>query len=602
MFFQNGAHLVAGNGIGTAAERYQLHQLHIRLGANVAGSIVHTGLICPLVEHRALFLFQAVGERVLAEDHKAVLRAQFINAMADFRVDMIRAAAQHQNTAALEAGFLDHPLPGGNNAAVPFFIGLISQIHSKTHFGKVDAHLLAEIARTAVLEIFGPVQTHIRRQKSRLFQSRDIGSQQLRVIGHHGAVVVVIADAFVKIIGHAGIKNIIHMFVQQAHNVSVGQLGRIAHRIGRDRALAFYIQIPGGFLRKHHLKIQRSKELKPERQVFVHVQAQGNPHGTPYAAAQSLSLHLAQSRVFQRVQIWRGQLFPAQRTGAAVAGNIAAAAAEFVHGQGAVIGAQLAGGRFGRMLEIRQIRHGKQHRFLDVVIPGRQGRAEGAHQPGNGGAGHIAAQLQFKAAQHSVVQECSALHHNIFAQVICRRSADDLVDGIFHNGNGQACGDVLHRRAVLLRLLHRGIHEHRAPRTQVHRRFCKQAQFGIVGNRVAHGFGKRLDEASAAGRARLVEHNGIHGIVANLETFHILAADVDNVIHIRVKVLRGGKVSHRFHQPQVAAERIFDQLLAVTCHSTASDADAVFALLINPAQLLEHNVNRIALVRTIIGI
>ena len=48
--FQNPPHLVGGDGIDAAAEGHQLYQLHIRLGGDVLGSTVHSGVVCPLVQ------------------------------------------------------------------------------------------------------------------------------------------------------------------------------------------------------------------------------------------------------------------------------------------------------------------------------------------------------------------------------------------------------------------------------------------------------------------------------------------------------------------------------------------------------------------------
>ena len=75
--------------------------------------------------------------------------------------------------------------------------------------------------------------------------------------------------------------------------------------------------------------------------------------------------------------------------------------------------------------------------------------------PGNGGPGHLPAQLPLKGAEHRVVEEGAALDHDVLAQVVGGGGPDDLVDGVFHDGDGQAGGDVLHAGAVLLGLLDR---------------------------------------------------------------------------------------------------------------------------------------------------
>ena len=85
------------------------------------------------------------------------------------------------------------------------------------------------------------------------------------------------------------------------------------------------------------------------------------------------------------------------------------------------------------------------------------------------GRGHVPAQLLLKGPEHRVVVEGAPLDYDVLAQVVGVGGPDDLVDGVLHNGDGQAGGDVLHAGPVLLGLLHAGVHEHGAPGAQVHR-------------------------------------------------------------------------------------------------------------------------------------
>src|SRR5699024_10359519 len=120
--------------------------------------------------------------------------------------------------------------------------------------------------------------------------------------------------------------------------------------------------------------------------------------------------------------------------------------------------------------------------LVQVEIPGVQGRAEGAHNAGDGGAGDLPAQLLLKGPEHRVVVEGAALYHDVLAQIVGVGRPDDLVHRVFHDGDGQAGGDVLHAGAVLLGLLHAGVHEHGAAGAQVHRVPGQQAQLGEVGD------------------------------------------------------------------------------------------------------------------------
>ena len=46
---------------------------------------------------------------------------------------------------------------------------------------------------------------------------------------------------------------------------------------------------------------------------------------------------------------------------------------------------------------------------------------------------------------------------------------------------------------------------------------------------------KVLDEGTAAGRTGFVELYAVHGAVFDLDAFHVLAADVQNAVYIRIK-------------------------------------------------------------------
>ena len=224
-----------------------------------------------------------------------------------------------------------------------------------------------------------------------------------------------------------------------------------------------------------------------------------------------------------------------------------------------------------------QLGRGQQGGGLQAQVPGGESRAKGPHEPGDGGPGHVPAQFLLEGTEHGVVEEGAPLDHDVSAQVVGAGGADDLVDGVFDDGDGQAGRDILHRGAVLLGLLHRGVHEHGAAGAQVHRVLGQQAQLGELGDLVAQGLGKGLDEGAAARGAGLVEHDGIHRAVADLKALHVLAADVDDEVHVGVEVGGGLVVGHGLHQALVAAEGVLDEVLAVAGDGGPLDLDAAAA-------------------------
>ena len=66
----------------------------------------------------------------------------------------------------------------------------------------------------------------------------------------------------------------------------------------------------------------------------------------------------------------------------------------------------------------------------------------------------------------------------------------------------------------------------------------KQTQPREFLHTVAHGFGESLNEGAAPGGACLVEHDGVDGVVADLEAFDVLPADVEDEVHVGIEVAR----------------------------------------------------------------
>ena len=65
-------------------------------------------MIRPLVEHADRLFFHEVGEGILRHHRRAETGDQLVDAVVDFRVDMIRAAGKHDDAAAFFPGPGDH--------------------------------------------------------------------------------------------------------------------------------------------------------------------------------------------------------------------------------------------------------------------------------------------------------------------------------------------------------------------------------------------------------------------------------------------------------------------------------------------------------------
>ena len=184
----------------------------------------------------------------------------------------------------------------------------------------------------------------------------------------------------------------------------------------------------------------------------------------------------------------------------------------------------------------------------------------------------------------------------MFAQLVRRFGADDLVNGVFDDGGRETRGDVLHACPLFLRLLDRAVHEHGAAAAQFDGVFCKQAEFGKLVYFHAHRLGKSLDKGAAPRRARLVEHDVVDGAVFDFKALDVLPADVDDEIHFGVEMHGGFEVCHRLDDAEICLEGGLHHVLAVARDRRACNADAPLAERVDLAQALGDDVQRLAVV------
>ena len=154
--------------------------------------------------------------------------------------------------------------------------------------------------------------------------------QHLGVIGHHRAVIVVVAQALVKVIAHAGVKNSVYVWhFGQFFHMAVRQLCRVAHGVGGDGSLPGQIGGTGGKCAAAHPEAQLCEQRMPEGKQLVKAEAHGHAHNAARACALAV---LRQQRKLVGIQVQR-VIAGAVRDGpvAAVAGNKTAPAREGVY-------------------------------------------------------------------------------------------------------------------------------------------------------------------------------------------------------------------------------------------------------------------------------
>ena len=229
-------------------------------------------------------------------------------------------------------------------------------------------------------------------------------------------------------------------------------------------------------------------------------------------------------------------------------------------------------GLVGELLDLLKREHCA---LLPVVAVAReQCRAERAHDARNVGAGDLRAGDALECAQHGLVEERAALHDDVRAQLARVGELDDLVERVFDDGVGKPGRDIGHTRALLLRLLDIGVHKHRAARAEVHGGLGKERLVRELLRRHAEGVGKVFKERAAAGRAGLVQKHRVHRAVLELDALHVLPADIEHAVDLRVEKRGGGAVGDGLDLALVEREGGFEQCLTVARGAGARDARA----------------------------
>ena len=316
-------------------------------------------------------------------------------------------------------------------------------------------------------------------------------------------------------------------------------------------------------------------------------------------------------RLFRLVLLFQRQdvpVFPLEQIGhllrlllacalfTAVSGNEPAAVIEPDDAQRTVRRTSLAGGCLCRIGEVFQFLGIQQGAGAAALLLGIQRRTECAHESGDRRTDDVVTDLPFETAQHGIVEERTALYHDVLSQFLRVVRTDDLIDGVLDDRTGQTGGDILYRCAVLLRLLDAAVHEYGAAGTQVYRMLSEETQPGEIGDVVAQRHGERLDERTAAGGTSLVQHDAVDAVVLDLKALDILSADVDDKIYLRTEERRCLEVRHSLHDAEVHAQPGTDEIFAVAGDGTAADGAVRTQPLIQGREFPLDAVQRLSLI------
>ena len=567
-------------------------------------------MVGPLVEDAQGALEAGVDDGVLGEDGHSQAHDDLGNAVVDLGVEVVGAACEHDATHAV----LTHPLDGFDALRTDF--GLDGGVFLP---GLVQGglHLLDRDVVAVFLEGLGQVGGQVvavaevdegaDELGAGLRQALHVVADDLGVGRHDGAVEGVFGLGELLLEVDAWVEDRRDALVQQGLDVSVDELGRVAHVLRGDGLHARLEQVVVGAARNHDAEAQSGEHREPERVVLVHaehardadVAAERLFFGEAAVAEDPLVLPVVEVGQLRLL----GHALQGRAALAAVAGHVTLAVGERRDRHLAVVLAQAAG-LAGRVHAeaLEGLDRGEGRGPLPRVVHARgQGGAVGAHQASDVGAHDLAAGEQLEGAQDRVVEEGAALDDDALTQVRGFLELDDLVEGVTHDGVGQAGADVAHVRAFLLRLLDRRVHEHGAAGAQIHggRGLHGHAREGAhVG---AHRLREGLQEGAAARGAGLVDGDGVHRVVADAQVLHVLAADVDDGGDAGADELGGAVVRHRLDLALVHGEGSLDQALAVAGRTRAADLAALGQRASHRAHDVDGRGHGVALVGGVVG-
>ena len=369
------------------------------------------------------------------------------------------------------------------------------------------------------------------------------------------------------LIRNAGEEDEWNVVGQQPFHMSMGQFCRITLGLAGDGFDTLFVKLMGRAWGEYHPVTQSGEKCEPERVVFIHIEDAGDTHKTSFGVSFCQRFVGEEAFIFISEQV-RSRIFLLLFTKsalAAVAGDVAASAGEFVDGQTAVVGTAVAFGHGSGIFQSFHLlfaQHGSLLTF--ITLSGDQCSTECSHDTGDIRTDYFAVGDLLKASENGIVIEGSSLYHDVFSKGRSIGYFDNLEQRIFNNGVSKSGRDIIHTGAFLLCLLYTGVHKYGTAGSQIDGMLCEECCLCEILDRKVQGFCKGLDKGTAAGGTCLVELYIVNRMIFNTDTFHILTADIKDTVYIRVKELSGIVVGDGLHFAFIQHQSRFYQSLAVT--------------------------------------
>ena len=202
--------------------------------------------------------------------------------------------------------------------------------------------------------------------------------------------------------------------------------------------------------------------------------------------------------------------------------------------------------------------------FRQETFPGDQCSTKSTHDTGDIGTDRFASGDKFETSQDSIIIKSTALHYDLFSQFRSIGYFDHFKQSIFNDRISQSGGNICHFRPLFLGLFHLGIHKYGTACTEIDGMLGKQSRGSEVFYTVIQGLCKSLNERTTTGRTCLIELYAVHSLILDFNTFHILAADIQNTVHRRFEKCCCIVMSNRFYFSFVQHKCCFNQGFSVT--------------------------------------
>lgn len=144
-------------------------------------------MVCPLVEHALRLLLHVPGEGIFRNDGRAEARNQLVDAVVNFRIDMIWAADQHDDAAAFFARLLDHLFALFANVRHVRVVGIVCRVARVANLAGGDIReMLLQNAGQLLGEHLAVIDAHVIMDEIDLAHGGHVRGDDLRIIRHDG--------------------------------------------------------------------------------------------------------------------------------------------------------------------------------------------------------------------------------------------------------------------------------------------------------------------------------------------------------------------------------------------------------------------------------